>query len=307
MSDTTTKIEEIFNELRVQEVMTRNVITVSPQTSMGTLGDLLRKHRISGTPVLEKGKLVGIVSIQDLIQALEAGQVDQPVSAWMTRQVETLYPQQHVVSAIQELGQTGYGRFPVVNRTSGKLVGILTQGDIIRGTLKRLDIDFRRRESAVHTMNSFFDDVVSEDTSIILRYTVKAKDFEHAGEASTRFKRSLQNLGISPQVLRRVAIATYEAEMNLILHTTEGGTIQADVRPHAIHIDITDPGPGIPDVELAMRPGFSTAPAWIRELGFGAGMGLKNIHDCADKMSLTSGPSEGTRLHISFNTGPAST
>ena len=208
MSDTTTKIEEIFYELRVQEVMTRNVITVSPQTTMGELGDLLSEHRISGTPVLDQGKLVGIVSIQDLIQALEAGQVDQPVSAWMTHQVETLDPQERVISAIQELAQTGYGRFPVVNRTSGKLVGILTQGDIIKGSLKRLDIDYRQRESKFHTMGSFFDEVVSEDTSIILRYSVKARDFDRGGEASTRFKRSLQNLGVSPQILRRIAIAT---------------------------------------------------------------------------------------------------
>lgn len=298
----TTRIQELFYELRVQEVMTRDVITVSPQTTMRELEEVLREHRISGTPVLDKGKLVGIVSIQDLIRALETCQVDQPVSAWMTHQVETLSPQERVISAIQELARTGYGRFPVVNRTSGKLVGMLTQGDIIKGSLKRLDIDFRRRESEVHTIRSFFDDVVSEDTRITLRYTVKPKDFEHGGEASTRFKRSLQNLGIVPQVLRRVAIATYEAEMNLILHTTDGGRICADIRPHAIHIDITDQGPGIPDVNLAMRPGYSTAPAWIREMGFGAGMGLKNIQDCADKMSLTSTPNEGTRLHVCFNT-----
>jgi anti-sigma regulatory factor (Ser/Thr protein kinase) len=144
--------------------------------------------------------------------------------------------------------------------------------------------------------------VVSEETSIILRYTVQAKDFDHGGEASTRFKRSLQSLGIAPQVLRRVAIATYEAEMNLILHTTEGGSIRAEVRPQAITIDVTDPGPGIPDVELAMQPGFSTAPAWIREMGFGAGMGLKNIQDCADEMSLTSDPGQGTHLRIRFHT-----
>ena len=302
MSETTTKIEELFYELRVQDVMTQNVITVSPQTTMRELGAMLREHRISGAPVLEKGKLVGIVSIQDLIQALEAGQANQPVSSWMTRQVDTLYPQERVISAIQELAQTGYGRFPVVNRTSGKLVGILTQGDIIKGSLKRLDVDFRMRESELHAMHSFFDDVVSEDTSIVLRYSVKAKDFDHGGEASTRFKRSLQNLGIAPKVLRRVAIATYEAEMNLILHTTEGGAIEADVRPSSIEIDVTDSGPGIPDIELAMRPGFSTAPAWIREMGFGAGMGLKNIRDCADHMSLTSTLDAGTCLHISFNT-----
>lgn len=301
MNSDTTKIEELFYELRVQEVMTRNVITVSPQTTMGELGGLLSKHRISGTPVLQDDKLVGIVSIQDLIRALEAGQIDQPVSAWMTSQVETLHPQEHVIAAIQELARTGYGRFPVVNRTSGKLVGILTQGDIIKGSLKRLDVDYRRRESEFQAMRSFFDDMVSEDTRIILHYTVKAKDFGHGGEASSRFKRSLQNLGVSPQVLRRVAIATYEAEMNLILHTTEGGCIRADVRPHVILIDVTDPGPGIPDIDLAMRPGFSTASAWIREMGFGAGMGLKNIQSCADEMSLTSDPGEGTHLYIRFD------
>jgi CBS domain-containing protein/anti-sigma regulatory factor (Ser/Thr protein kinase) len=300
MSNTATKIEELFYELHVQEVMSRNVITVSPQSTMRELGILLREHRISGAPVLERGKLVGIVSIQDLIQALEAGQVDCPVSEWMTRQVETLYPHQHVSEAITELGQTGYGRLPVVNRTTGKLVGILTQGDIIKGSLKRLDSDYRRRESEIHTMTSFFDDVVSEDTSIVLRYAIVARDFEHGGEASTRFKRSLQNLGFSPQLLRRVAIATYEAEMNLILHTSEGGSIRADVRRHTIQVDVTDPGPGIPDVDLAMQPGFSTAPAWIREMGFGAGMGLKNIRDCADEMSLTSDPDAGTHLRIQF-------
>jgi anti-sigma regulatory factor (Ser/Thr protein kinase) len=219
----------------------------------------------------------------------------------MTQQVDTLSPHEHVIVAIQELAKTGYGRFPVVNRTTGKLVGILTQGDVIKGSLKRLDIDYRRRESEDHRMHSFFDDVVSEETSIVLRYTIKARDFEHGGEASSRFKRSLGNLGVSPTILRRVAIATYEAEMNLILHTTEGGRIRADVRPHSIHIDVTDHGPGIPDVDLAMRPGYSTAPAWIREMGFGAGMGLKNIRDCADQMSLSSDGVKGTHLRIQFD------
>jgi CBS domain-containing protein/anti-sigma regulatory factor (Ser/Thr protein kinase) len=297
-----TRMQELLYELRVQDIMTRDVITVSPETSMREFGNLLRIHRMSGAPVLDKDKLVGVVSIQDLIQALEAGQVDQRVSDWMTRQVETLYPQERVIAAVRELTQTGYGRFPVVNRTTGKLVGILTHEDVIKGSLKRLDIDYQRREREYHVIHSFFDDVASEDTHIVLRYTVRAKDFEHGGEASTRFKRSLQHLGIAPQILRRVAIATYEAEMNLILHTTEGGSIEAIVRPNAIQIDITDPGPGIPDVELAMRPGYSTASSWIREMGFGAGMGLKNIQDCADEMTLTSDPALGTHLHIRFDT-----
>lgn len=300
MSRDFTKVQEILYELRVEEVMTRNVITVTPQQTMGDLEELLRVHRISGAPVLEDGILVGIVSLQDLIKALEVGQIDQPVSAWMTRQVDALHPHERVMSAIQKLEKTGYGRFPVVDHNTGQLVGILTQGDVIKGTLKELDIHYRRREQASSPIRSFFEDVTSEDTSITLRYTVRALDFDCGGQASSQFKRSLQNLGISPQVVRRAAIATYEAETNLMLHTTDGGQIEATIGPHTICIDFIDRGPGIPNVEQAMQPGFSTAPEWIREMGFGAGMGLSNIKNCADEMSLESEIGKGTHLRVLF-------
>jgi anti-sigma regulatory factor (Ser/Thr protein kinase) len=88
--------------------------------------------------------------------------------------------------------------------------------------------------------------------------------------------------------------------MNLVLHTTEGGKIRAHVSPDTIRIDISDRGPGIPDVEQAMQPGYSTAPEWIREMGFGAGMGLSNIKDCADEMSLRSKMGKGTHLRLVF-------
>jgi anti-sigma regulatory factor (Ser/Thr protein kinase) len=256
--------------------------------------------------VLEKGKLVGVVSLQDLINALGQDQIEQPVGDWMTREVEALHPQERVISAIQKLHQTGYGRFPVVDTATGKLVGIMTQGDIIQGTLKQLDVDYRRRERQSLVIHRFFDEALSEETSIVLRYTVKARDIERGGEASSQFKRSLEKLGILPQVLRRVAIATYEAEMNLILHTSNGGQIHADVRQGRICIDVRDEGPGIPDVDRAMQPGFSTAPEWIRELGFGAGMGLHNIKNCADEMSLESKMGCGTHLRILFYGNDAS-
>jgi CBS domain-containing protein/anti-sigma regulatory factor (Ser/Thr protein kinase) len=300
MGQDVTKIQEIFYELRVSEVMTRDVITVTPQTSMRELQQILRVHRISGAPVLQDDALVGVVSLMDLIQTLEAGQIADPVAAHMTRQVDALYADERVISAIRRLQVTGYGRFPVVDRTTGQLVGILTQGDVIKGTLKQLDIDYRRRELSHYREQHFFEDVVSQDTSIVLRYTIQARDFVHGGEASSQFKRSLGHLGTHPNVLRRVAVATYEAEMNLVLHATNGGQIRADVRRDTIQILVTDDGPGIPDVEQAMQPGFSTAPEWIREMGFGAGMGLNNIQQCADEMSLTSTVGEGTQLHILF-------
>jgi CBS domain-containing protein/anti-sigma regulatory factor (Ser/Thr protein kinase) len=295
-----TKIQEIFYELRVQEVMTRDVITVTPQTPMRDLKEILRTRRISGTPVIENGNLVGVISLANLIEALEAGKMDETVSEHMTPQPEVLYASERVISAIRKLEKTNYGRFPVTQRSTGKLVGILTRGDIIQGTLKQLDIDYRKRETESYRGQYFFQDILSQDTSITLRYTVKARDFVNGGQAASQIKQSLHNLGISPSILRRVAVAAYEAEMNLVVHTNSGGNIEVRIRPHLLRIDVTDDGPGIPDVELAMRPGFSTAPPSIREMGFGAGMGLTNIQNCADRMMLESEMGTGTHLQVLF-------
>jgi anti-sigma regulatory factor (Ser/Thr protein kinase) len=236
----------------------------------------------------------------DIIQALENGEIDHPVAQCMTQEINALYADEQVISAIRKFQQTGYGRFPVLDRTTEEMVGILTQGDVIKGTLKQLDIDYRRREYDQYRPQHFFRDMQSQSTSIVLRYGVKAKDFVYGGQASSQFKRSLGSLGIPPGILRRVAIATYEAEMNLVLHTTDGGSIRAEIQADSIRVDVGDRGPGIPDIEEAMKPGFSTAPEWIREMGFGAGMGLTNIQNCADEMRLRSRVGRGTHLRILF-------
>ncbi|MBN1934337.1 MAG: CBS domain-containing protein [Anaerolineae bacterium] len=295
-----TRIQEIFYQLRVEEVMTRNVITVTPQTSMREFEAILRERRISGVPVVEGERLAGVISLADLIEALETGEMERTVGELMTRDPEVLHPSEMVIQAIRKLEKTNFGRFPVVRRSTGNLVGILTRGDVIRGTLKQLDIDYRQREVDLPRARYFFEDVTSEDTSITLRYTVQPQDFVHGGQASSQIKRSLQRLGLGPQILRRVAVAAYEAEMNLIVHTTHGGRIEARIRPNLLRIDVIDDGPGIENIEQALQPGFSTAPEWIRELGFGAGMGLTNIQNCADEMHLQSSMAAGTHLHVLF-------
>jgi anti-sigma regulatory factor (Ser/Thr protein kinase) len=100
-------------------------------------------------------------------------------------------------------------------------------------------------------------------------------------------------------VLRRIGIATYEAEINLASYTM-GGEIRAQIEKWGIIVEAIDNGPGIPDVERAMQPGYTTAPDWVRELGFGAGMGLVNMKKCADKMDLKSSVSDGTHLTMKF-------
>lgn len=295
-----TKLQELVYELKIEQVMTRKVITVSPEDSLRHLKEVLRLNRISGTPVLSGGELVGIISIEDLIKALEAGEIDAAVGEKMTRNIQTVYADETVIQAVNKFARFGFGRLPVINR-EGKLVGILTQGDIARGLLRQLEVDYHEEEIHRYRASHIFEDIVSDQTGLILRYKVQAQDFTHCGEAASKLKRALERLGAKPPIVRRVAVASYEAETNLVIHTTKGGELIAEIQPDKIKIVAVDYGPGIPDIEKAMQPGFSTAPDWIRELGFGAGMGLNNIKACSDVMNLTSRVGVGTRLEIIIN------
>nr|MBC7246097.1 CBS domain-containing protein [Chloroflexota bacterium] len=295
-----TKLQELVYELKIEQVMTRKVITVSPEDSLRHLKEVLRLNRISGTPVLSDGELVGIISIEDLIKALETGEIDVAIGEKMTRNIQTVYADESIVQALNKFASFGFGRLPVINR-EGKLVGILTQGDIARGLLRQLEMDYHEEEIHRYRASHIFEDIISDQTGLILRYKVRSQDFMHCGEAASKLKRALERLGAKPATVRRIAVASYEAETNLVIHTTKGGELIAEIQPERIRIVAVDQGPGIPDIEKAMQPGFSTAPDWIRELGFGAGMGLNNIKACADVMNLDSKVGIGTRLEIIIN------
>lgn len=130
-----------------------------------------------------------------------------------------------------------------------------------------------------------------------LEYDVAAGDFTRAGYASSAIKKTLKQLGVSPAVVKRVVVAVYEAEVNIVAHSY-GGTITADIGPDGITVVLADTGPGIPDVEKAMQKGFSTASKEVREMGFGAGMGLPNIKENADDLQIETGAGRGTTLRI---------
>jgi CBS domain-containing protein/anti-sigma regulatory factor (Ser/Thr protein kinase) len=282
-----TRLQELAYEVKIEEVMTKEPITVSPGATMSELREILREHRISGAPVVENGQMVGIISLEDLIKSLANGAMDLQVGEKMTRNPITVYADESVVMAVNTFARHRFGRFPVVDR-SGQLVGILTRGDIMRGLLKQLEHEYHREETLRHRVSHVFEELVSDLTSLTLHYSVVARDFERAGQASSNIKRALNRLGFSPQIVRRAAIATYELEINIVIHSDEGGEIIAEIQPDRIVIRAVDTGPGIADVDKAMQPGFSTAPEWIREMGFGAGMGLVNVRKCADEMSIES-------------------
>ena len=297
------RIEELSYELRIGEVMTRNYISVAQDMRMEQVLDLFREKRISGAPVVAAGNLAGILSIEDLISCLRAGDTQAVVTKYMAHRVVTVRASDTVIEALKLFTQKQYGRLPVVDE-SGKLVGILTKGDVTRGVLRALESDYQMEEIRRYRASHLFEDIVSERSSLILRYTIAPRDFACGGQASSNLKKALLRLGATPQIARRCGIAVYEAEMNLILHTPNGGTITAEIEPHLINIKVEDDGPGIEDPSLAMKPGYSTASEQVRELGFGAGMGLPNIERCVDEMSLESAVGVGTTLTMKIDLQP---
>jgi len=128
-------------------------------------------------------------------------------------------------------------------------------------------------------------------------FSVEGGDFIHAGEVSSKIKKILNDIGVSPEVIRRTAIATYEAEMNVVCYA-EHGKFYLAITPDQISIVIEDEGQGIKDIDLAMKEGFSTASEEIREMGFGAGMGLPNIKKNVDDLNITSVVGDGTRVEM---------
>jgi serine/threonine-protein kinase RsbT len=125
------------------------------------------------------------------------------------------------------------------------------------------------------------------------RYEIQGRDFVDAGLVSSQIKKSLKAMGVAEEVIRRVAVLTFEAEVNIISYATQG-TISYYVLPESIIIEAIDVGPGIKDIEQAMQEGYSTADDAIREMGFGAGMGLPNIKRSSDIFEITSEPGKGT-------------
>ena len=133
--------------------------------------------------------------------------------------------------------------------------------------------------------------------TIELKYEVSTEDFTRAGEASSDVKKKLRQMGVPPEAIRKVAIAMYEGEINMVIHAN-GGTITVLIDSECIDMTLQDRGPGIPDIEKAMQAGYSTAPDNVRNLGFGAGMGLPNMKKYSDEMKVETELGVGTKVNM---------
>lgn len=138
------------------------------------------------------------------------------------------------------------------------------------------------------------------DDAIVLTYDISPDDFTRAGEASSDVKGKLKQMGVSPEAVRKVAIAMYEGEINMVIHA-RGGKITVTITPAQIEMVLADVGPGIPDIDMAMKAGYSTAPDEVRSLGFGAGMGLPNMKKYTDDMKIETEVGVGTTITMAVN------
>ncbi len=293
-------VHELMYQIKVSEAMTTEVVTFPPTARFRDIQLCMKEKRFSGTPIVQDGDLVGIVSIDDIITAFDRGCIDEPVQPHMTRHVHTIPQNYSIIAASNLFAKYRYGRLPVVERPSSrKLVGILTFGDILSNLLLKMNTIAERIEQQEQSMHQKMQHAGDK-----LHFELAPDNFDLAGTASTSVKKHLQKLGVAAAIVRRVAVICYEAEMNVIIHSL-GGFMDVDIGREQIRIHVGDDGPGIPDLEKALSPGYTTANEKIRALGFGAGMGLVNIKRCADQFSINSSMETGTEIEAVVRTEPA--
>ncbi|HRV29037.1 MAG TPA: histidine kinase, partial [Spirochaetia bacterium] len=171
-----------------------------------------------------------------------------------------------------------------INKT-GMLSGIITATDIIKALLVAMNSEFTKLEALAKNDNK--PNVNENGILESLQFPTVKYDFEHAGTASTELKNTLKKYGFANTVIRRASIVSYELELNQIIHS-DGGYMQYTISNKGVEILARDRGPGIQDIQLALREGFSTANDWIRSIGFGAGLGLPNARKSSDEFSIDS-------------------
>lgn len=289
LDDSALRIQELAYGLKVRDVMTKKIFAVTRSCTMRDVQTIMKNNGISGVPVVDDRHVVGIISMNDLMNAYEQGHLDAPVARHMVPDVQTLSDEVPLTFAMSAFSKYSFRRFPVVNQRN-ELVGIITPRNINLALIHELSRQLNEIEE-----NCGCPDPGVEISTFHRVYRLTRYDFEHAGRASAELKKALKKRGVSPKLIRRAAIASYELEINVVAHS-HGGTFTVLVDEERVRITANDFGPGIPDVDAAMREGYSTANDWIRSQGFGAGMGLPNVKRVADEFEIRSGVEMGTMV-----------
>ncbi len=303
------KLGDYFADMPASEIMNPNILTMPKDRTLWHTKELMRIRKISGVPIIDsERRLIGLVSIEDIIVALEKNLISERIENHMTNKVVTVAPDEALTSIVAKFNRYRFGRFPVVN-SKGVLVGMITKKDIIGAILERFRLMYvhdARRKSALEGSTDWFEkSLISGDyvekSSANFAFNIDYTDVDMVGIGAAELKKYLIANGLDDKSVRKISIATYEAEVNVVIHSGSEGTIYCWLEDGgSVKVRVEDTGKGIENIKQALKEGFSTASDHVRELGFGAGMGLSNMRRCSDKMMVMSEVGKGVVVEMIF-------
>jgi anti-sigma regulatory factor (Ser/Thr protein kinase) len=220
----------------------------------------------------------------------------------MSREVVVVQLDERLSDIVNKFEEFRYGRFPVVDGDN-VLRGIISKEDILNGVLEKFNLIYVHDQKRISTLNSEFSFITGEKLTVAdaeFHYNIDTNDINAAGTGAALLKKFLNDRQHPAEIARRVGVATYEAETNVVIHSHGAGDIYCFLHEDMIMVRVVDNGVGIPDLEKAMKEGYSTAPDYVRELGFGAGMGIPNMKRFADKLVILSEKNVGTQVEMIF-------
>jgi len=290
----------LFSSLDASSVMSTAVYALHPEDRVAEARILMRENSISGVPIVDDDfHLVGIISVSKIIEALADGRLADSVDSIMTRDVISLHAHDSLETILSCFQRFKFGRFPVVEE-GGKLVGMVTDTDVLSAIVRSFYSVYVHDQKRMMTLGSFSALSKEFENSADLVYDISCAGLKNAGEGSARLKAFLQGKGFNEAVIRRASVCAYEAEINVCIHAGGSGTLRAIAHDGEIIVRVEDNGPGIENIDLAMKEGWSTATDAIREMGFGAGMGLPNIRRFSDHLVIISGKGKPTKVEMIF-------
>jgi len=295
------EIARLFADMRAADVMATPVTSLPPEKKVSQAKEMMRVKRISGIPVVDEStRLIGLLSVADLINALEQGRVEDQIRDLMTRDVVSVRADAPLSDVVKLFDTYGYGRFPVVDG-DGVLLGIISRTDILDSLLEKFGLIYIHDQKRSSTLDSGVSRITGErlrTDDAEFRYSIDTSDIDSAGIGSSIMKQFLVDKGYPADITRRAGVAAYEAETNVVIHSHGSGEILCFLREDRIIIKVVDNGVGIEDLDKAMEEGYSTAPDYIRERGFGSGMGIPNMKRFVDKLVILSEKNVGTQVEM---------
>ncbi len=289
-------ILDIIFRIKIKDVMTKNPRSVEPDVPMLEAKKIMKENGVTGLPVVKNRRLLGIISIHDILECLETGDLSGAVKNYMSKNLTVLEEDMPVSFALSYFEKYKFRRFPVLNKEK-ELSGMITSRDINVTLLNEINRELKNIDSRTNT-----EENDRAGGKYFRQFTIRKFDFENAGKTSIAIKKFLKEIGLPQNIIRRVTVAVYELEINQVVHS-HGGTIQLLIEGDEITIRASDSGPGITELDKALEEGYSTASEWVRSQGFGAGMGLPNVKKVSDDFQIASGSGRGTEVTIKIFSG----